>query len=287
MPFCARADKIAILFPTAVKGTLPALPGWLERCSFIWEINLGAETGWLFSGYHPSGGSKQRHHFVLFCLTLCPSAPHSALCHCSATCPMPGNPGLPHPWDSGLPQLCRQSCWDRLFPSPLPTAVSTARGRKHNDENQKCTIFVMAELSSLIDPGRAHPEESIFSPSWSRGCSSPSKGSWRQRGPLQILSLLLWGLVVTELGHQPSSHVSPGYCPTTRVYGIPPCPCWNVLPPTTFSLTTSKNQVFFLMPKRHLLSDTCFLKCLVLMVITSLGVTVKWLQEKSAWFLTE
>lgn len=45
MPFCAQADKIALSFPTAVEGTLPALPGWWRDADLsgklIWEQRRG------------------------------------------------------------------------------------------------------------------------------------------------------------------------------------------------------------------------------------------------------
>lgn len=163
------------------------------------------------------------------------------------------------------PVLCRQSCWDRLFPPCLSTAVGTVRGRKHSAENQKITIFVMAVLASLIDgmPWQAwHSLRKAFSsPSWSRSCCSPSQGSWRQ-SQLQIMSLLLWGFVVTEMGnrtrppalqpHQPRlqpHHQASASLPAHAGMYCLPLP--SVRPPL-------KIRLFYLVPKRHPLSDTCF-----------------------------
>lgn len=105
----------------------------------------------------------------------------------------------------------------------------------------------MAMLASLIDPGLAQPEESILFSFLEQRLLQPFTRKLEQRGPLQILSLLLWGLVVTELGDRtgpPALQLcEPRLQPHHQAICIPPCPCWNVLPPTTFSPATSENQV--------------------------------------------
>lgn len=95
----------------------------------------------------------------------------------------------------------------------------------------------------------------------SQGCSSPSQGSQRGRGWLRSPSLPLQGHAAgggtgppALQPHQPRAR------PCRRASRVPPCPRWSVLPPTAFSRTASSPKIwsFYLMPKRRLLSDTCF-----------------------------
>lgn len=136
MPFCAQADKTAVSFPTAVEGTLPALPGWWRDADLSGKLIWEQRRGSAFSCYH-----RWQRGTTAFC-----SAWPSLL--------LPRVPALstgPPPAPSMGPRPARREkrWWGRLFPPPpLPTAGSTARGREYHVEN-------------LIDSGLAEAEESI------------------------------------------------------------------------------------------------------------------------------
>lgn len=159
MPFRARADKIAISFPTAVGGALPALPGWWRGADLSGKLIREQRQGSAFSWYH-----RRQRGTAPFCC-----AWPSLLVLRIPACPVRGGPGLPlvtgvpacpvlwGPW----PARCGKGWWGRLFPPPpFSTAGGTARGREYHVENQKCTTIVRVP-ASLIDPSLAQSEESV------------------------------------------------------------------------------------------------------------------------------
>lgn len=191
----------------------------------------------------------KRHHCILFCLTLspnalhpglhCPRGPWPAPCHRGAglshalgtlACPMSlgcrpapccGDTGLPHPWDPGLPSAGRDGgagCSPHL-PSPQ-------QGAQREVENVMLIMYVMyikmynchgsAGIPDRPWPGtgrRKHsssPSGAEVAPALRREARGEGDGCGARpcsSGAMQ------WA---AGLGHQPSSHISPGHSPAAR-----------------------------------------------------------------------
>lgn len=150
-------------------------------------------------------------------------------------------PSAPHPPCPVLHGTPAHPAQERMAGQTAPqtslsTAGSTVRGRDCNVENQKCTTVTIAPASQ-IDSRPAEAEESIhFLPP-----------------ELRLL--------------QPFTGKPEGKEAAEDPVPAPPEPCdrsgptaTSVLPPTTFSQTAGSLKIrsFYLMPKRRLLSDTCF-----------------------------
>lgn len=282
IPFRAQADKIAISFPTAMEGTLPALPGWWGDADLsgklIWEQGRGSA----FSCHH----RRQRGTAAL-----CSAWP-SLLALRSPACPVRGGPGLPHitrvpacpvPWEpwpdpchcsGGLPHAggasacpmlgrprparCRKWWRGRPFPPPpFSTVGSTGRGGEYNVENQKCTT-VTTVPASLTDPGLAEAEENVhflpLEPRWLQPFTGKPEGKVVAAAPISAPLGPCRGQ--QEWATSPPARSQPCHWANR----VPHCLCWSMLPPAAFSQTAGSPKIrsFNLVPKRHLLSDTCF-----------------------------
>lgn len=183
-------------------------------------------------------------------------------------CPVSREPWpAPCHWSGGLthavghqPARRRKGWRGRPFPPPsLSTAGSTARGREYNVENQKCTT-VTTVPASLIDPSLAEAEESVHflppEPRLLQTFTGKPEGKGVAVAPVPAPP--------GPCGGQQVWATSPP-APSARDMALPPGRLRPSLPALEHAAShclqsdrqVSENRVI-LMPKRHLLSDTCF-----------------------------